>query len=369
MGSLSRLPCYLRPNHYQRSSILSLGHLALEKMTSFSVLMRNRPGLVQPSCFASPWRKTLSPSVVLSHNQKREKYGCVRWTADENARLASLVSQGLSTVDIADKLGCSPNRVRDRRLRNSRLQQPSSTESWTAQEDKILKEKKEAGLATTEIVNFLPGRNLDSIYRRWRIHLHSGASSSSSKSRSRGPYTDANIRHIIDLRTNQHFSLQQIALRLGRSLYSIQSVWHERCRNMVPQEILDAIQRPDEFSPKEDQLLMDLYNQGVKQVAMTPHFPGRSYSAICCHLYRLQLFLPKLRARQDESARLKKAVHQHVDGKLSMDEVYGQFPNFSRDAIRARVKRARKKSSKASIKKPSESGERNAAASLATDSH
>lgn len=124
---------------------------------------------------------------------------------------------------IAERFGCTPHRVRNRRIRLVGNRQPSSTERWTAQEDAIVEEKKAAGYKTKVIVLFLPGRSIDAIDHRWGQYLRLSTSSSMSPygKHSGCQYTDADVQHIIHLRIEQRLSFTQIGSQLGRSVFSI----------------------------------------------------------------------------------------------------------------------------------------------------
>lgn len=99
------------------------------------------------------------------------------------------------------------------------------------------------------------------------------------------------------------------------------------------------------MSPKENELLVKLYNQGLDVPDLMSHFPTMSSTRIRYRLPKLQHLLPRKRAHNLESARLREDLNHHLDGLLDLEEVRAKYPHFSRDKIYHGLKYMRMKRS------------------------
>lgn len=97
------------------------------------------------------------------------------WTVEDTSRLRSMTRDGLSTKDIAHKLGRSPQAVDDKRryfVDRNYFNTADSRIPWSAEEDRILRETVERGDKPTEIMELLPSRTSSSIKNRLHVLRH-----------------------------------------------------------------------------------------------------------------------------------------------------------------------------------------------------
>jgi transposase-like protein len=303
-------------------------------------LMRPKPGCPSLDGLEKCFRRRVSLSSGL--------YGVVRrrWTAEESRKLVELYQKGVSTTQISEQLGRNRTSVVNRRIliRNGKSE-ISSRKPWTAEEGSILLAKRQAGCRFKDMV--LPGRSTQACQQRCNIIRNLERVEGKHPAKSGKLFTHAELQRIIDLRVNERKSTADIGEELGRTEHSIKKVWHNRCKRMVPQKVLQRMRPINAWSSEDDDRLVTLYSKGMKLDELKLHFPEKSVNSAKYRAYILhhRLVGRRLLASPVVMESLKRELEPYLDARPAKDylkRVRESFPMCSAGAISDTLSRMRR---------------------------
>jgi hypothetical protein len=149
---------------------------------------------------------------------------------------------------------------------------------WNAEEDSILLELRQKGLAFPEIAKCIPGRGFNATTERYRVL--SDCRMTKTKI-ARIQWTDADAHCMVKMRVEGRMSLREISIKLRRPYNATKAFWFRRCAQLVSNEDLNIIEKErNPWTSKELDHLKSMYIQGKKPMEMIPHFPSRTADAV-----------------------------------------------------------------------------------------
>lgn len=247
-------------------------------------------------------------------------------TDEFDGKILELAQQGLSTLRIAQQLPNYTMHHVSYRLQKLRGEiQPghaSSRTRWSDHEDTVLKEKREAGFSTRQIVPFLPGRSVKAISLRYctikRRDVGAVPPTNSNK-----PWSPEEKQRAIDMLTVDGLSLEVVSERLGRTKVAVQRTWDKYCSNTLRGERTTRLRRKDEWLPEHDNILIEQRSRGVSFRDIALKLPGRTMTALYIRAQILQIADPKLSKAKGDAVR--KDLQAVIDGNATFDEVAGKL--------------------------------------------
>lgn len=160
---------------------------------------------------------------------------------------------------------------------------------WSEFEDSILREKLQQGLASVEILKYLPGRSFYAIKYRSQELPSLANIAQTSRIRTKD-FTDDEVQRVIHMRCKERKTQSEIATEFRCSLSTVIGLWRSRCTPLLSEDDLDLSRRGNSWSQEESLHLRELYSQTklcTRDIAL--HFPSRNKEAVFNKASRLQL--------------------------------------------------------------------------------
>ncbi len=215
------------------------------------------------------------------------------YTQVEDQCLIQLKEQGLEWDEIAESFeGRTAAGLRNRWDNNLKwkLGLKSKLTDFKPEEDQRLIELRGQGLNWDEIAESFEGRTASALKSRW----HNTLKHNLGIEPTRTDFTPEEDQRLIQLK-GQGLKWDEIAESFeGRTSSALQSRWHNHLKHDLGQE-----RTKNTFTPKEDRLLIKLKGQGLKWDEITKSFDGRTIRSLESRWRRL--LKPKTEPKTQET--------------------------------------------------------------------
>ena len=296
-------------------------------------------------------RPTLSMSNGIDGTLRRAFSSCSRtsstlknhvWTEETDQKILELERQGMTASRIAASVAnfFTTGHVK-RRLRQLRMPRSSVGSRWLPEEDAIIMQGKQEGLRVEDIAAQLSGRgrSLSAVNVRWQSLKVRG------QRQNRKKWSDAEVQHLIGMRSRERRSFADIARESSRSLASVRRAWDQRCVALLSRETLQEVQDQTKWTANEEKRLFQLLKQGLSAQDIASQFPSRTKQSIYDKAnYAGFRFSPTPSVTDSDWIALYAALEPYIDQKpAELTRIYNAFPQFSKRQIVAALWRYRNK--------------------------
>jgi transposase-like protein len=222
------------------------------------------------------------------------------WTAEEDRKLRDLVQQGFGTTRIASEMSDRSFATVEWRLTLLKAGgKPPQVEGgqglsrpWTTEENALVLEKRRQGASLYDLMNCFPDRTFSSVMN----HIRRLETWPTDRRRRAKDFTEKDLQRIVELKVEGGKTHHEIAHEMECSTRTLEYVWRTRCSNLVSKEAQEFIWQHQAWTPREEEHLLELHRRGtISALDAALHFPSKTQNSVQKKIMRERLEFPKQR--------------------------------------------------------------------------